>query len=90
MSNCCPNKKTPFTEHSLIDAGKSLIKHFTDPTYNAFVDEETKNNRIKACESCENLDEFFGKKRCKICLCFIDAKASLKDQDCPHINGSKW
>ncbi len=89
--SCCGNQqKKPFTESSLVDAGKSVIKHFTDPTYNAFVDDETKKIRLETCNSCEESDTFMGLSRCKICLCFLDAKTALVDQDCPHPNGSKW
>jgi hypothetical protein len=89
--SCCDNKYNgPFTKYSIIDAGKSIIKHFVDPTYNAFSSVEEKNKRISICDSCENKEEFLGKKRCKICLCFIEAKASLIDQICPHPNGDKW
>ena len=90
--SCCPYNpdKVPFTEYSIVKAGTSLIKHFTSPTYNAFVEEAVKNKRIEVCNSCEELGEFFGKQQCKICKCFIKAKASLSDQDCPHPQGSKW
>lgn len=91
MSCCGENKKSkPFTQYSIIDAGKSVLRHFVDPTYDAFTVEEEKNKRIKACDSCENMELFFSKKRCKICLCFIEAKASLIDQTCPHPKGDKW
>lgn len=90
-TGCCQqNKKTPFTEYSLVKAGSSIIKHFVDPTYNAFVEKDVKEERLKACNSCSELEEFLGKKRCKICLCFVEAKSSLVDQDCPYPNGSKW
>jgi len=90
MSCNCEDDKKPFTKFSLVNAGISVIKHFTDSTYNAFADEEIKKKRLDACNSCENLTEFLGKRQCKICLCFLDAKASLIDQDCPHPQGSKW
>jgi hypothetical protein len=91
MSCCEENKKSkPFTQYSIVEAGKSVIRHFVDPTYNAFAEEDEKNTRIKTCNSCENMEVFFGKKRCKVCLCFIEAKASLIDQTCPHPNGDKW
>jgi len=90
MSCCERQEKKPFTKYSIVEAGKSIIKHFVDPTYNAFVDEDTKKTRVKACSSCENKEEFFGKSRCKICLCFIEAKASLVEQTCPHPKGDKW
>jgi len=88
----CQDEKTnkPFTEYSLMKAGKSIIKHFTDPTYDAFSSPELKAERLKKCESCDMREEFFGKNRCKICLCFLEAKASLVDQDCPHPEGSRW
>ena len=88
--SCCQNSPKPFTDYSLIKAGKSLIKHFIDPTYNAFITDEAKNERINECLNCDKIEDFLGKKRCQVCLCFIEAKASLIDQDCPHPNGSKW
>ena len=90
MSNCCPSEKKPFTQYSLVKAGKSIIKHFTDPTYNAFADVEIKDFRLSQCNSCELLTVTLGKKQCKACKCFIDAKASLIDQECPHPEGSRW
>ena len=88
--SCCRQNKKPFTQYSIVEAGKSIIKHFMDPKYNAFSDAEEKKRRVEICVSCENKEEFFGKKRCKICLCFIEPKASLVDQTCPHPTGDKW
>lgn len=89
--SCCNEKYSgPFTKYSIVQAGQSIIKHFVDPTYNAFSSEEDKNKRLETCDSCENLEEFFTKKRCSICLCFVDAKAALNDQVCPHPSGNKW
>jgi protein-arginine kinase activator protein McsA len=89
--SCCEEKKfQPFTQHSLLNAGVSVIKHILDPNYNAFVEKEIKDERLKACNSCEMNEMFLGKKRCKVCSCFTDAKSSLLDQDCPHPGGSKW
>ena len=50
----------------------------------------SKYERINECLNCDKIEDFLGKKRCQVCLCFIEAKASLIDQDCPHPNGSKW
>lgn len=90
MSCCKETEKKPFTTYSLEKAGKSLVRHFTDPMYNAFVEEEEKKERLKICEDCTEQEEFMLLKRCKICTCFLDAKASLIDQDCPHPSGNKW
>lgn len=87
--SCCGKKRANITD-SLIQAGRSVIKHFTNPKYDAFVSESVKEERLKVCDSCEEQELFFGKKRCKICLCFLDAKASLIDQTCPNPNGDKW
>jgi len=89
--SCCPERdKKPFTEYSLVKAGKSVIKHFTDSTYNAFVPEEVKLERLKVCSECEMEREVFGLKNCKACDCFLEAKASLVEMDCEHPEGSKW
>jgi hypothetical protein len=63
MSCNCEDDKKPFTKFSLVNAGISVIKHFTDSTYNAFADEEIKKKRLDACNSCENLTEFLGKRQ---------------------------
>ena len=86
---CCNDNKTYLTD-SLIQAGKSIIKHFTDPKYDAFVSSEIKEERLKICDSCEEQEMFLGKRRCKICLCFLEAKASLTDQTCPNPTGNRW
>jgi hypothetical protein len=41
--------------------------------------------RIKVCEACE----FFGctARQCKVCWCFIDAKARILESECP---AGKW
>lgn len=88
--SCCGKKGKPTTEHSLVKAGKSVIRHFTDPNYNAFSSDEEKKKRLKACGSCDKQETFMGKNRCQVCLCFVDAKASLVDQTCPHPNGNRW
>jgi len=88
--SCCGNKKTTFTQYSIVKAGESIVKHYTDPNYNAFSSQEEKNRRIEICDQCENLELFFTKKRCKVCLCFIEAKASLIEQTCPHPKRDKW
>ncbi len=89
--SCCPEReKKPFTEYSLVKAGKSIIKHFSDETYDAFVGQELKEERLKVCSGCEFQTEVFGLKNCKACSCFLDAKASLIEMDCEHPEGSKW
>lgn len=89
--SCCGNKKkTPFTQYSIVKAGESIFRHYTDPNYNAFSSEEEKARRVGICEKCENLEFFFNKKRCKICTCFIEAKAALIEQTCPHPQGDRW
>ena len=89
--SCCPEReKKPFTEYSLVKAGKSIIKHFSDETYDAFVSQDLKAERLKVCSGCQHQTEVFGLKKCKACSCFLDAKASLVEMDCEHPEGSKW
>ena len=88
--NCCGQKSEPFIKSSLIEAGKSIIKHYINAEYDAFSSTEIKEKRIKACDSCDMLGEFFGKKQCTLCKCFIEPKAALIDQFCEHPKGSKW
>lgn len=86
---CC-GKKEPFTKPSILNAGKSIIKHYLTPEYNAFSSQEIKDARLRACDSCDMLGELFGKKQCKECKCFVEPKAALIDQICEHPNGSRW
>ena len=88
--SCCSGKSDPFTGYSLVQAAKSVIKHFTESEYDAFVTEDEKRRRLDICEKCENITNSFGKKQCGVCSCFLDAKAALKDQECPHAKGNKW
>lgn len=88
--SCCNNNKKGFFDNSLLDAGKSIVKYITDDSYDAFVSESEKESRMKICHECEQFDIFLNLKRCKICLCFLDAKTKLKDQSCPHPTGNKW
>jgi hypothetical protein len=89
-SDCCGKEKKPFTKYSLFQAGKSIIKHYLDPKYNAFSSPEIKAARLDACNNCEHLTVLVKRKQCLICKCFIEPKASLIDQKCPHPQGSKW
>lgn len=88
--DCCNKNKKNFTDYSIVKAGKSIIKHYTDPAYNAFSEKEEKKRRMEICLECEMVENFLGKKRCKVCLCFIDPKTSLVDQTCPHPKNDKW
>ena len=91
MEDCCGKiNKSPFTKYSLLQAGASIIKHYLDPTYDAFSSDELKKERLEICDKCEMMGEFFGKKQCKACKCFIEPKTSLKDQKCPYPEKSKW
>lgn len=90
MSCCEENNPPKPTEHSLVQAGKSIIKHFTDVNYNAFLDEESQNARMEICKSCESITERLGSPVCGVCGCFLVAKVKLESQMCPHPNGNKW
>ncbi len=87
--SCNCDDSEPLLKSSLIQAGKSVIKHFLNPTYQAFVSDEIKEKRLKICNSCENLTSFLGQNQCSICKCFLGAKASLIDQNCPDKN-DRW
>jgi hypothetical protein len=88
MSCNCEKEKS--NSHSLIVAGKSIIKNFTDPTYDAFVSSKVLKERLKHCESCELLTTFVGMKQCSACGCFVEAKAKLKSMRCEHPENPKW
>jgi hypothetical protein len=87
---CCNEKKKPLTEYSIVKAGQSIIKQLIDPSYDAFASTEIKEERMKTCKECEKIAFLVNKPMCSVCGCFLTAKTSLIDQDCPHPEGSKW
>ena len=60
-------------------------------TYLDGLDEEIKadkqlyEERLKECESCENLREGI----CRICGCFVEYRAAIKIRKCPAIH-PRW
>lgn len=74
-------------EHETID-GKDPVKDI----YNAimeslkgeYVSDSVKKERLELCKNCPN---FTFTRQCKICLCEMDWKASLKKSACPM---HKW
>lgn len=74
-----------------IDQLKSITKLIQDVIFDAvkgndvFVEEETQNNRIGICNSCERFCT--QSRRCKECGCFMDSKVSYSTSTCPL---SKW
>lgn len=50
-----------------------------------FVDNNIQKERITICNSCPDLNTTI--RQCKICWCFVDAKTTLKDAECPV---KKW
>ena len=88
--SCCNQDQIPFTKYSILNAGVSVIRHYLDPTYDAFTPQDVKQVRLETCYECEELTSFMGKKQCKICKCFVEPKAALNDQICPYPKGRKW
>jgi hypothetical protein len=89
----CEDEKKPngfFTAKSLVSLGKSVINYVVNPRQSAFVTETELQSRLEACRHCEMLEESVGGSRCGICKCFVEMKAKLIDQECPHPDGSKW
>jgi len=82
---------------SVIEAVKSAssavvssVKTFALKDYNPLANDEAKAARLQICKLCDYHHTVLKKSRCKICGCFLEAKASLKDQSCPHPEGAKW
>jgi hypothetical protein len=50
-----------------------------------FIDDNIQKERIAICNSCPDLNPKI--RQCKICWCFVDAKTTLKDAECP---AKKW
>jgi hypothetical protein len=73
------------------DQLKSITKLIQDVIFDAvkgndiFVEEETQNNRIGICNSCERFDT--ESRRCKECGCFMDQKVPYSASTCPL---NKW
>jgi hypothetical protein len=58
------------------------IKEVKKPIGNGiFIDEETKNNRLEICNSCDFFDK--SQKRCRKCGCFMNIKAQFRNVQCP-------
>lgn len=55
------------------------------PVIEIFVEDNIQKERIAICNSCPDLNAKV--RQCKICWCFVDAKTTLKDAECPV---KKW
>jgi len=51
------------------------------------VSRETRNERLKKCLTCEDLNVL---NQCKHCYCFIHLKTWLKNEECAKPTGKKW
>jgi len=84
----------PGTAGLLASAAKALMRWTTDGF--RFVDEETRQRRWAACQTCPHLTEPSGKglhqaiklmrpeaKICGLCGCIASAKARLRHEQCP-------
>lgn len=59
--------------------GKAVVQHVAGGM--RLVPREVFEERIRTCEACPHFDK--GPRKCKICGCFMDLKASWADQQCP-------
>jgi hypothetical protein len=48
--------------------------------YRVLLTPEEQDNRLVACEVCEELTE---SRQCRVCTCFVDAKTALAPERCP-------
>lgn len=48
-------------------------------------DEATRKARIEVCNTCPSL--FKPTRQCKLCFCFVEAKARMPNASCP---ANKW
>ena len=65
---------------------KNKFKEIAEKITNeAAVDSETRNTRLKICESCEFL--FKPTSTCKKCGCYMPAKTWIRFEECPI---KKW
>ena len=56
-----------------------------------YLDQDLQEERLNICRGCEKYTKLLNKDRCTVGNgAFLKAKVSLKDQQCPHPNGSKW
>ena len=74
---------------------RRMMKHFQ--LRKLYVNRAEYVRRISICNDCEFVNNMAVRRRtiktCKMCGCFLQAKARLKGSDCPHVleNGkSKW
>jgi len=74
----------------LLDAGIDAERYLSE--YAASLPEDMKcsreeyERRLIACDGCAMRCEF----TCRMCGCFVKARAMKKSMDCPHPAGSKW
>lgn len=79
--NCRKEGERP----GIIEQAKQVVKEYTVHIVNGaeYVTEEEKHSRLDICGQCEH----FEAAQCKLCTCFMNAKAELKTAKCPI---GKW
>jgi len=76
---------------SPVASGIMPITSISHGTHNPFVSTELQEERLKICKECSFHTSMLNKDRCTVGEgSFLKARTSLKDQNCPHPEGSKW
>lgn len=75
---CNCKKKSKITQ--MVEAVQEKVDEFT-------ANNELFTQRINICEKCDYFSRATLAPRCLECGCFLDAKARLKDSECPI---GKW
>jgi hypothetical protein len=90
--NCENEKNFSFKEalKSVTKAANSGVKTILHTNYEPLVSKKISKERMEICKQCEYHTLLLKKSRCSICGCFLTAKTSLREQSCPHPDGSKW
>jgi len=69
---------------------KQIVKGFTTlavDTVNGVDKYEFTDERVRACQTCDDNEWIFRRLMCKHCKCYIPAKARVPDEKCPL---GKW
>lgn len=74
---------------SIFQQGTNLAKALFKQTIQLFpqTNQDEYEERLQICEHCDRRSDNW---RCLECGCFIESKAHLKTETCPHKDGDKW
>lgn len=64
------------------DEYRNMQEYISNIDMHIRTDEEEYKNRLDICKKCDNLVNGM----CKICGCFVEVRAAVKNNHCPNID----